>query len=254
MEDVDGDGALEALVSDDTFENELGLDHADSPGVTIIYKLTDGRFVEASADYPQYYDPQISEIEAQLSQPPAIPTERLPDGSTEERPDSADLHLVARAIKVFLLYQAEGNTQTGWERYKELMRPDQFLTEAWKQRVPANNVLMAHAYGFEDFGAQRYLHRSEYRAELQSRIGGASDVFAPMALPRWHQEQLLKIGESGNVTIRYHSRLDYFELFYDPRQVNLDPCSNEATALIQGVLGVQDISRLPIYDRILNGC
>jgi hypothetical protein len=68
LEDVDGDGKLEAIESEAKWEFYEGLCHACSPRVERIHRLTSSGWNECSEAFPDYYRTSVATLEKQLEQ------------------------------------------------------------------------------------------------------------------------------------------------------------------------------------------
>jgi hypothetical protein len=239
LEDIDRDGSLELLVGDDTFEFAFGLCHACSPALTRLYEFGDGEVTEVSAKHPAYYDSQIAEIESNLAKWPDIGY--APDAW---RPEFADSSRITMAIQLFLRYEARGDPEKGWREYKSVMDPAIFLTDGAREQVRDINLGMAHAFGFNDFGAQEYLRSDNYPDDLKEGIMTALESAERPNPP--YQKITVDLGRASSVplSVRYETRLDYFFPFYNDE---LDLCSSQVSDALREVLRMDKIEGLPIF-------
>lgn len=74
IQDIDGDGSLDLLVSDTRWEFYSDLAHVASPWATIIYAWRNGHYVYASRDYAAYYGAELKELRGRLEEAKAMIT------------------------------------------------------------------------------------------------------------------------------------------------------------------------------------
>lgn len=130
LDDLDGDGRFEVLAIDARWEGGFGkLCHACSPGVLVIYRWEDGRYVEASRRFPQFYEAEIARLEGDLRDP-------FNDGSS-----------IGRAASVLLNYLQKGEAQRGWERFQTFITPSRFRDPQWASVAQEIAAALRRAYG-----------------------------------------------------------------------------------------------------------
>ena len=115
LADLDGDGYPELLAIDTRWEFYHGFCHACSPGVWGVFVWRDGRYEEASREFPRFYEEKIAELEASLAR--------------SDRADD-DIYL-SDAVSVFLNYVAVGQSRQGLSRFRQLISPRPFRQAPW---------------------------------------------------------------------------------------------------------------------------
>lgn len=107
LEDVDGDGVLEAIAADARWEFFEGLCHACSPRVERIHRRTSGTWVDASAAFPAHYRRAIETLTLQL------------DRQTKENPADWDEYQWGTLTSILLNRLALGQSEAAWKDYDE---------------------------------------------------------------------------------------------------------------------------------------
>jgi hypothetical protein len=74
IQDLDGDGSVELLVTDARWEFYSDFSHVASPSATIVYSWRNGRYVYASRDYSAYYGGELKDLRARLAEARAMIT------------------------------------------------------------------------------------------------------------------------------------------------------------------------------------
>jgi hypothetical protein len=101
--DLDGDSRAELMVADARWEIYGGLSHAAAPWATIIYSWRNDRYVDASSDFPRYYDAEIARLRAGLQDAQ----------STITAEESSDDAYVGLAVALAITYAHMGQAERG---------------------------------------------------------------------------------------------------------------------------------------------
>jgi len=118
LADIDGDGLMEVLALDASWELN-GFCHACSPGAWFILAWNGAEYVDASreARFQPWFDQQIAAVE-----------ERLTGAQSDEPRLSA-------AIEITLLYGRSGRAAQGWKRFDAIVPG--LETDCWRNAAPA---------------------------------------------------------------------------------------------------------------------
>jgi hypothetical protein len=101
--DLDGDSRAELMATDSRWEIYGGLSHAAAPWATIIYAWRNDRYVDASSDFPRYYDTEIERLRAGLQDSRSMIT----------ADESSDDTYVGLAIALCITYAHMGQVERG---------------------------------------------------------------------------------------------------------------------------------------------
>src|SRR5262249_10314778 len=66
--DLNGDGKLELIVADGRWEFYGDLSHAASPAPKLIYGWSDGRYINMSRDFPDFYRKEVENLKASINE------------------------------------------------------------------------------------------------------------------------------------------------------------------------------------------
>jgi hypothetical protein len=108
--DLNGDGALELVVTDARWEVYDDFSHAASPGALMVYTWRDGRYVYASRDFANFYRSELDSIRQ------AIENEK---GNIT--PESDDFY-VGRALSLAITYAHMGDLEHGLTELEALLK------------------------------------------------------------------------------------------------------------------------------------
>ena len=131
LQDLNGDGIFELLVTDARFELAFDLCHACSPSATRIYAWNGMAYEEASADFPDFYAPTIADFTAQLETAGFSPDDPFGDGLS-----------LGGLISLLLAYENSGQAAAGWAVYAQYADPALYdapspsLVQAWAYFQP----------------------------------------------------------------------------------------------------------------------
>lgn len=129
LEDLDGDGVYELLSEDTRWEyyGEL-FAREDSPRVWVISSWKDGRYREASASFPSFYDREIKRLRGELPEPEKTQFAQSYQGSF-----SYEETYLRVAFTLFLNYLQKGKKEEGWQELQKLVKPEKFTI--WKSQA-----------------------------------------------------------------------------------------------------------------------
>lgn len=120
LEDIDGDGKLEAIEADARWEFYEGLCHACSPRVERIHRLTGTGWTECSQAFPGYYRKSIATLEKQLDQQAAHSTDW-------------DDYQMGTLISILLNRVQLGEKDDAWKAFHAKV-------QAWRARLTKDEV------------------------------------------------------------------------------------------------------------------
>jgi hypothetical protein len=123
--DLNGDGIGELIVADARWEFYGDLSHAASPSVKLIYAWKNGRYVNASRDFAEYYKAEIERLRAALVEAKANIT-------TAEGSDDV---YVGLAIALAISYRHAGEIERGLKEFEALMNANSGSQEQAKRRA-----------------------------------------------------------------------------------------------------------------------
>jgi len=116
LEDLDGDGTLEAIATDARWEFFEGLCHACSPRVERIFRRRKGEWVEASSEFPAYYQRSLEALTAQLER------------QARENTADWDEYQLGTLISILLNRTQLGERAPAWKAFTDRIA-------AWKKRL-----------------------------------------------------------------------------------------------------------------------
>jgi hypothetical protein len=123
--DLNGDGIAELIVADARWEFYGDLSHAASPSVKLIYAWKNGRYVNASRDFADYYKAEIERLHVALDEAKANIT-------TAEGSDDSYIGL---AIALAISYRHAGEIERGLKELEALMNANAKTPEQSKRRA-----------------------------------------------------------------------------------------------------------------------
>ncbi len=124
LKDLNKDGIYEIIAINTHWEMEFDLCHACSPGVWGVYVWQDGKYIDGSKKFPQFYDHAIAKLESHLSDLTNDPGDRQ--------------FYMGAVISILLNYIQKGEAVQGWARFKTLTdRPEFHNKESvrWIQEI-----------------------------------------------------------------------------------------------------------------------
>jgi hypothetical protein len=123
--DLNQDGLAELIVADARWEFYGELSHAASPSAKLVYAWKNGRFVNASRDFADFYRSEIDRIRAALEEAKTMIT-------AEEGSDDAYIGL---AITLAISYRHAGEIERGLKEFEALMNTNTRSPEQAKRRA-----------------------------------------------------------------------------------------------------------------------
>jgi hypothetical protein len=123
--DLNGDGIAELIVADARWEFYGDLSHAASPSVKLIYAWKNGRYVNASRDFADYYRAEIERLRLALDEAKASIT------ATE----GSDDFYIGLAIALAISYRHAGEIERGLKEFETLMNTNTRSQEQSKRRT-----------------------------------------------------------------------------------------------------------------------
>jgi hypothetical protein len=123
--DLNGDGIGELIVADARWEFYGDLSHAASPSVKLIYAWKNGRYVNASRDFADYYKAEIERLRGAL-------VEAKTNITTAEGSDDVYIGL---AIALAISYRHAGEIERGLKEFEALMTVNSGSQEQAKRRA-----------------------------------------------------------------------------------------------------------------------
>jgi hypothetical protein len=123
--DLNQDGVAELIVADARWEFYGDLSHAASPSAKLVYAWKNGRYVNASRDYADFYKAEIDRIHALLGEAKANIT-------GEEGSDDSYIGL---AITLAISYRHAGEIERGLKEFEALLNANTRSQEQAKRRA-----------------------------------------------------------------------------------------------------------------------
>ena len=123
--DLNGDGIAELVVADARWEAYSDLSHAAAPSAKLVYAWKNGKYVNASRDFADFYKAEITRLDAALSEAKATI-------SAEEGSD--DLY-IGLAITLLISYRHAGQIERGLKEFEVMMKSNSSSTEQLKRRA-----------------------------------------------------------------------------------------------------------------------
>lgn len=123
--DLNGDGIAELIVADARWEFYGDLSHAASPSVKLIYAWKNGRYVNASRDFADYYKAEIERLRAALIEAKANITTA----------EGSDDFYIGLAIALAISYRHAGEIERGLKELEALMSANRGSPEQAKRRA-----------------------------------------------------------------------------------------------------------------------
>jgi hypothetical protein len=123
--DLNNDGLAELVVADARWEFYGDLSHAASPSAKLVYAWKNGRYVNASRDFVDFYKAEIVRIGAALDEAKANIT-------TQEGSDDSYIGL---AITLAISYRHAGEIERGLKEFEALMNANTGSPEQKKRRA-----------------------------------------------------------------------------------------------------------------------
>jgi hypothetical protein len=123
--DLNGDGIAELIVADARWEFYGDLSHAASPSVKLVYAWKNGRYVNASRDFADYYKAEIERLRLALDEAKASIT--VAEGS--------DDFYIGLAIALAISYRHAGEIERGLKEFESLMNANAKSPEQSKRRA-----------------------------------------------------------------------------------------------------------------------
>jgi hypothetical protein len=111
IEDVNGDGVHELVVTDARWESYDDLSHAASPGAVMIYSWRSGKYVYCSRDFEAFYKGEIDRVRASIE-------EAKSQINADEYSDEAYVGLV---VGLAITYAHAGQLERGLKEMEALM-------------------------------------------------------------------------------------------------------------------------------------
>ena len=131
VEDLDGDGIVEALALDTRWEDYSGLCHACSPKFERVFRPVQGRWVEASQSYTQHYQKSLDALLERLGR------------EEKESGSSWDDYRMGTLISILLHRIQLGQATEGWREFDARVENwrGSMLSSAPEQRAHLDEVL-----------------------------------------------------------------------------------------------------------------
>jgi hypothetical protein len=123
--DLNGDGRAELIVADARWEFYGDLSHAASPSVKLIYAWKNGRYINASRDFADYYKAEIERLRAALIEAKANITAA----------EGSDDSYIGLAIALAISYRHAGEIERGLKELEALMNANSGSQEQAKRRA-----------------------------------------------------------------------------------------------------------------------
>lgn len=123
--DLNGDGIAELIVADARWEFYGELSHAASPSVKLVYAWKNGRYVNASRDFTDYYKAEIDRLRLALNEAKA--------GITAA--EGSDDAYIGLAIALAISYRHVGEIERGLKELEVLLTANSGSQEQAKRRA-----------------------------------------------------------------------------------------------------------------------
>lgn len=125
IDDLDGDGIYELIVTDTRWESYDDLSHAASPGAMMVYAWRNGRYVYASRDFAKFYQGEMARLRARIEESKAeITTESYSD----------ELY-IGGSISLALTYAHMGEPERAVKELETLLNANSRSAEQSKHRA-----------------------------------------------------------------------------------------------------------------------
>lgn len=135
--DIDDNGMWEVIAFDTRWESHIGKYqvnwgcHWCAPTPKLVLKWDGTRYVEASSEFPQYYERVVAELERRAAI--AVSEPRTP--VSESQALDLDAGRMSLAVSLLVNYVYMGDSEKGRARYLAVADPDRFFTEEWRAHL-----------------------------------------------------------------------------------------------------------------------
>jgi hypothetical protein len=123
--DLNGDGIAELVIADARWEAYGDLSHAAAPSAKLVYAWKNGRYVNASRDYADFYRAEIERLRAALGEATANLTAA----------EGSDDSYIGLAITLAISYRHAGEIERGLKEFEALMNANSRSPEQLKRRA-----------------------------------------------------------------------------------------------------------------------
>lgn len=137
--DLNGDGIVEWRVLDARYENVFGGCHACSPAALRLYAWDGESYRNASAQFPEFYQPEIDQLTAQLE-------ELVQIGVWNK-------YMLSPLVSLLLNYENAGRLEEGWALFSSYTDPERYsqISEADAAELIEIREQFRQEYGQEGF-------------------------------------------------------------------------------------------------------
>ncbi len=125
ISDLNGDGLAELVIADARWEGYGDLSRAAAPSAKLVYAWKNGRYVNASRDYANFYQVEIERLRSALNEAKASIT------ATE----GSDDFYIGLAITLVISYRQAGEIERGLKEFEVLMNANTHSQEQLKRRA-----------------------------------------------------------------------------------------------------------------------
>ncbi len=123
--DLNNDGKLELIVADGRWESYADLSHAASPAPKLIYSWSNGRYLNVSRDFPEFYRKEVETLQTAIA---------AAKGTITDAEGSDDFY-VGLAITLAITYRHAGEIERGLKEMETLLQENAKSPEQTKRRA-----------------------------------------------------------------------------------------------------------------------
>ncbi len=122
--DLNGDKIFELIVADARWESYSELSHAASPNVKLVYTWHNGRYINASREFADFYKAEIERLRLAINEAKADISEA----------EGADDFYIGLAITLAITYRHAGDLRRGLDEMESLLKANTRTPEQMKRR------------------------------------------------------------------------------------------------------------------------
>ena len=125
IDDLDGDGIYELIITDTRWESYDDLSHAASPGAMMVYAWRNGQYVYASRDFAKFYQSETVRLRAEIEE---SKTEITTDAYSDEL-------YIGDSISLAITYAHMGEPERGVKELESLLNANSRSAAQSKHRA-----------------------------------------------------------------------------------------------------------------------